>query len=59
MEDKNCNSEKLEFSSYFENIDGNQTNFDKFAAKISSLGHDFSIIGLTETNINKIDKKSL
>ena len=50
MEDKNCNSEKLEFSSYFENIDGNQTNFDKFAAKISS------IIGLAETNIDKIDK---
>ena len=44
------------FSTYFENIDGNQSNFDKFSAKMSIFNHDFSVIGLAETNVDKINK---
>ena len=39
-----------DFTSLFYNIDGNKTNFDGFAAELKTLGHDFSIIGLAETN---------
>ena len=38
------------FSSYFLNIDGNQTNFDQFAYEISRFSFKFSAIGIAETN---------
>ena len=38
------------FSTFFLNIDGNQSNFDSLVAEISRLKHKFSIIGLAETN---------
>ena len=38
------------FSSYFLNIDGNNSNFDHFAAEISRFDAKFSAIGLAETN---------
>ena len=44
------------FSSYFYNLDGNQTNFDQVAADIKAIGHDFSVIGLAETNIDECHK---
>ena len=44
------------FSSFFFNLDGNQTNFDQVAADIKTIGHDFSIIGLAETNIDECHK---
>lgn len=46
------------FSSYFLNIDGNQTNFDHLSAEITSLGFDFSVLGLVETNIDDNVKDS-
>ena len=36
----------------FFNIDGNKSNFDCFVAELSSINHEFSIIGLAETNID-------
>ena len=38
------------------NIDGNATNFDVFTSIISLHSHNFSVIGLTETNIDSIHK---
>ena len=39
------------FSTLFQNVDGNRSNFDNFAAHISRIEHKFSVIGLAETNI--------
>ena len=44
------------FSSFFYNLDGNHTNFDQIAADIKAIGHDLSIIGLAETNIDECHK---
>ena len=44
------------FSSYFYNLDGNQTNFCQVAADIKATGHDFSVVGLAETNIDECHK---
>ena len=44
------------FSTYFFNIDGNNSNFDKFLCEIASIEHEFSVIGLAETNANACDK---
>ena len=38
------------FSSYFLNIDGNQSNFDEFQIEMNQIKHNFSVIGLAETN---------
>jgi hypothetical protein len=38
------------FSSYFQNIDGNKSNFDTFTAEISRFNEHFSAIGVAETN---------
>ena len=35
----------------FNNIDGNQSNFDNFVCNISQYCHEFSFIGISETNI--------
>ena len=39
------------FSTLFQNIDGNRANFDYFAVKLEELHHIFSVTGLAETNI--------
>ena len=39
------------FSTLFQNIDGNRSNFNNFAVQIHKLKHKFSVIGLAETNI--------
>ena len=44
------------FSTLFYNIDGNNSNFDKFACEIAGIEHKFSIIGLAETNISSSSK---
>ena len=44
------------FSLLFQNIDGNKTNFDNFAANEKQLGHKFSVIGLAETNVEPTNK---
>ena len=45
------------FSHLFYNIDGNETNFDKFLCNyVTSIYYDFSVIGLAETNTEKVNK---
>ncbi|NQZ52267.1 MAG: hypothetical protein HRT95_19470, partial [Moritella sp.] len=39
-----------QLSSLFLNIDGHASNFDQFLTEIKRLDHNFSIIGLAETN---------
>ena len=46
------------FSSFFLNIDGNKTNFDHFITLLKSISHQFSAIGIAETNIGP-DSSSL
>lgn len=49
----NISSESSQsFSSLFNNIDGNASNFDTFVTDITRYKHTFSIIGLAETNID-------
>ena len=51
------NWKKIEFGGYsslFYNIGGNYTNFDKFVTEIKCIDHSFSVIGLAETNIDKM-----
>ena len=38
------------FSTLFQNIDGNRSNFDSFATHIFKFKQKFSVIGLAETN---------
>ena len=40
-------------SSLFLNIDGNKSNFDQFLVEIKRINHDFSVIGIAETNTDK------
>ena len=44
------------FSTYFSNIDGNETNFDKFLCNLAGINHQFSVIGVAETNIDPCNK---
>ena len=39
------------FSTIFQNIDGNKTNFDAFSLELDRVAKKFQIIGLAETNI--------
>ncbi|KAL5256507.1 hypothetical protein ACHWQZ_G011676 [Mnemiopsis leidyi] len=40
------------FSTIFQNIDGNKTNFDAFSLELERISTKFQIIGLAETNIS-------
>ncbi len=42
---------KTSSSSYFLNIDGNKSNFNSLMAELQRFNHNFSVIGLAETNI--------
>ena len=44
------------FTTFFLNIDGNNTNFDQLVIEMERIDHKFSIIGLAETNIDKEEK---
>lgn len=44
------------FSTFFLNVDGNKTNFDELVANLNQLNHNFSVIGLAETNIDTDNK---
>ena len=44
------------FSSYFCNLDGNNSNFEKFSCEIASIKHEFSVIGIAETNVSACTK---
>jgi hypothetical protein len=50
-----CNTELKsanKFSSYFLNIDGNKTNFDRLVCELETFSEKFSVIGLAETNVD-------
>ena len=50
MFNKGCfPSNSLKFQ--FLNIDGNASNFDTFTTTLSAISHEFSVIGISETNI--------
>ena len=40
------------FSTIFQNIDGNKTNFDAFSLELERVAEKFQVIGLAETNIS-------
>ncbi|KAL5254536.1 hypothetical protein ACHWQZ_G014100 [Mnemiopsis leidyi] len=40
------------FSTIFQNIDGNKTNFDAFSLELERISRKFQVIGLAETNIS-------
>ena len=44
------------FSSYFLNIDGNNSNFDELVLELNQTAVKFSVIGLAETNIDSCNK---
>ncbi|MCP4459949.1 MAG: endonuclease/exonuclease/phosphatase family protein, partial [Cytophagales bacterium] len=44
---------KEKFSSYFINIDGNNTNFDTLLTELKRINHSFSVIGIAETNTDE------
>ena len=46
-------SRTTQFSSYFINVDGNSTNFNILLSEIHRIDHQFSIIGIAETNTDK------
>ena len=50
--DKNC-----KFSTIFQNIDGNKTNFDDFSTVLNLMNHKFSAIGIAETNTDPQNKQ--
>ena len=55
--DENVNVHFEPLSHLFYNIDGNNTNFDKFLCNfVKSINFDFSVIGLAETNTDKTNK---
>ena len=40
------------FSTFFQNIDGNKTNFDALSLELERVAKKFQIIGLAETNVS-------
>ena len=54
-EQNNQNQNNI-FSTYFLNIDGNFTNFDRQSVELSTLKHKFSVVALAETNLLESDK---
>ena len=52
----NHNKNRTLFSTYFHNIDGNASNFDTMVVELHQLKCSFSVIGLTETNCNPVNK---
>jgi len=49
----NQGSTSFQFSVYFMNIDGNNSNFDSLLIELQRLKHKFSIIALAETNVDQ------
>ena len=42
----------------FLNIDGNASDFDTFSVTLAAITHKFSVIGLSETNVNCLQKET-
>ena len=50
------NDETSPFSIFFNNLNGNATNFDSIAVELTKYDHKFSTIALCETNIDSTHK---
>ena len=48
-------AQNLLFSTYFLNIDGNKTNFDRLSAELAVIKHKFSVVALAETNTDDLN----
>ena len=46
------NDSSKKFTTIFNNIDGNASNFDSFVVDITQYNHSFSVVGIAETNID-------
>ena len=46
------------FNSYLYNIDENKSNFNVFAAELKKLQANFSLVGISKTNVNS-DQRDL
>ena len=57
LNDTNFDS-RTHFSILFQNIDGNKSNFDEFTLSLSHINHEFSVIGIAETN-TQLENKEL
>ncbi len=56
--DKLASEKSLDsFSTYFQNLDGNESNFDNFACSLAASDYKFSVIGIAETNVNPSEKE--
>ena len=53
---KNVNTNNHAFSVFFNNLDGNATNFNSISVELKKISHKFSAIGLCETNVDKCHK---
>ena len=53
---KYSNQSHSPFSIFFSNIDGNATNFNDLQVELVRYQHNFSVIGLAETNIDAVNK---
>ena len=49
-------AQNLLFSTYFLNIDGNKTNFDRLSAELAVIKHKFAVVALAETNTDECNK---
>lgn len=45
------------FSTLFQNIDGNKSNFDHFSTALHAMNYPFSVIGIAETNTDPQNKE--
>ena len=54
---KSIDLSNTNFNTYFQNIDGNKTNFDTLASEVALYKGGFSVIGICETNINSDQKE--
>ena len=52
----NLISEKFNMNIFFYNIDGNKTNFNTLTAELNCFKDKFSLIGITETNVDSCHK---
>ena len=46
------NESNQKLAAQFKNIDGNASNFDTFVADITKFNYNFSVIGISETNVD-------
>ena len=56
VNDTNINKNN-HFSTLFQNIDGNRSNFDEFATFLHQMNYEFSVIGIAETNTDPQNKQ--